>query len=450
MTNQKLLSKSNNNHPQLKQNLTLFDMTMIATGSVIGSGIFLTPAMIAKALPSPMWILFVWIVGGLLALTGALTFAELGAMMPKAGGVYVYLSETYGKLFGFLYGWVYFLVVNTGGIAALAIAFATYFGYFVPLNPFGLKLVAIGGIIILTFINVRGVKTGAIFSDLFTVLKLAGIFGLIAVGVGWGSGESSDFAAPLVDLPTGLGGALAIAMVGVFWSCGGWQHATFAAGEAKNPRRTIPFGMIIGAAIVTIVYVLTNIAYLFLLSPSEIAASPHVAADAVEKVVGPIGGSLIALAIFISTFGTAGIYTLTAPRIYFAMAKDKIFFRKIAEVHPRFHTPALSIIVQSTWAIFLIFFWGTFEDLISYVVFTDAIFFALAAFAVIILRKRLPKSPRSYKTFGYPITPIFFIAVNVWFVFNTLIEKPAQSLAGLGFLLLGIPVYYFWKIREKI
>ena len=448
MTNQKPFSNSNENLPRLRQKLTLFDMTMIATGSVIGSGIFLTPATIARALPSPMWILLVWIVGGLLALTGALTFAELGAMMPKAGGVYVYLSETYGKLFGFLYGWVYFLVVNTGGIAALAVAFATYFGYFIPLNPFGLKIVAITGIIVLTLINVRGVKTGAIFSDLFTVLKLAGIFGLIAVGIGWGSGETSDFSAPLVDLPTGLGGALAIAMVGVFWSCGGWQHATFAAGEAKNPRLTIPFGMIIGASIVTIVYLLTNIAYLFLLSPLEIAASPHVAADAVEKVVGPIGGSLIALAIFISTFGTAGIYTLTAPRIYFAMARDKIFFRNISEVHPRFHTPALSIIVQSTWAIFLIFFWGTFEDLISYVVFTDAIFFALAAFGVIILRRRLRQSPRPYKTFGYPITSLFFIAVNVWFVLNTLVEKPAQSLAGLGFLLLGIPVYYFWKTRE--
>ncbi len=435
---------------QLKQNLTLFDITMIATGSVIGSGIFLTPSIIAKALPSPMWILLVWIAGGIMALTGALTFAELGAMMPKAGGVYVYLTETFGKLVGFLYGWAYFLVVNTGGVAALAVAFATYFGYFVPLNPASLKVVAIVGIIFLTILNVRGVKAGAIFSDLFTVLKLVGIVGLIIIGLGWGSSRSSDFTAPLGDLSHGLGSALAIAMVGVIWSCGGWQHATFTAGEAKNPKRTVPFGMIIGAIIVTVIYVLTNIAYMFLLSPNEMAASPHVAADAVEKILGPIGGSLIALAIFISTFGTAGIYTLTAPRIYFAMARDKVFFRKIAEVHSRFHTPAFSIIFQSLWAIVLILFWGTFENLISYVVFTDAIFFALTALAVIILRKRSPSADRPYRTFGYPITTFIFIAIMVWLVFNTLLEKLAESLAGIGFLLLGIPVYYLWKSKNAI
>lgn len=430
---------------QLKQRLTLFDLTMIATGSVIGSGIFLTPTIIAKALPSPTWILFVWIVGGVMALTGALTFAELGSMMPKAGGIYVYLSETYGKLVGFLFGWAYFWVVNTGGVAALSVAFATYFGYFIPLSSTGLKIVAISGVIFLTLLNVRGVKTGAVFSDLFTVLKLAGIMGLIVIGIGWGSSGSSDFSAPLDVHPQGLGNALAIAMVGVIWSCGGWQHATFTAAEAKNPRKTVPYGMIIAAIIVTVIYLLTNIAYLLLLSPEEIAASPHVAADAVEAVIGPIGGSLIALAIFISTFGTAGIYTLTAPRIYFAMARDKIFFNKIAAVHPRYQTPAYSIICQSSWAIVLILFWGTFENLISYVVFTDAIFFALTALAVIILRRRIPQAHRPYRAFGYPITPIIFIVIEVWLVINTLVTRPTESLAGLGFLLLGVPIYYLWQ-----
>jgi APA family basic amino acid/polyamine antiporter len=433
---------------QLKQSLTLFDMTMIATGSVIGSGIFLTPTIIAKALPAPSWILLVWVVGGVMALTGALTFAELGSMMPNAGGIYVYLSETYGKLFGFLFGWAYFLVVNTGGVAALSVAFATYFGYFIPLSSIGLKIVAISGVIFLTVLNVRGVKTGAVFSDLFTVLKLAGIMGLIVIGIGWGSRGTSDFSAPLGVLPRGLGSALAIAMVGVIWSCGGWQHATFTAAEAKNPRKTVPYGMIIAAIIVTVIYLLTNIAYLLLLSPEEIATSPHVAADAVEAVIGPIGGSLIALAIFISTFGTAGIYTLTAPRIYFAMAQDKIFFKKIAEVHPRFQTPAYSIVCQSSWAIVLILFWGTFENLISYVVFTDAIFFALTGLAVIILRTRIPNAKRPYRTWGYPITPIIFISIEVWLVVNTLINKPAESLAGLGFLLLGVPIFYLWKSKN--
>lgn len=433
---------------QLKQKLTLFDLTMIAIGSVIGSGIFLTPSLIANALPSPMWILLVWVLGGLMALSGALTFAELGAMMPRAGGVYVYLTEAYGGLFGFLFGWVYFLVVNTGAIAALGIAFATYFGYFVPLSADGIKIVAIVGLAFLTIVNVRGVKAGAIFSDLFTVLKIAGIVGLVIIGLGWGSSNTTDFSATLGDLPTGLGGALALAMVGVIWSCGGWQHATFTAGEAKNAKRSVPLAMIIGAVVITLIYVLTNVAYMFLLSPSQIAASPRVASDAVEVILGPVGGSLIALAIFISTFGTAGIYTLTAPRIYYAMANDGIFFRKVAEIHPKFHTPAFAIIFQSFWAIVLILFWGTFENLIYYVVFTDAIFFTLTAASVFIFRKRSPNAERPHKTLGYPFTPLFFIAIEVWFVLNTLVQKPAQSWAGIGLILLGVPVYYLGKIKK--
>ncbi|MBC8182753.1 amino acid permease [candidate division KSB1 bacterium] len=434
--------------PQLKKNLTLFDLSMIAIGSVIGSGIFLTPSLIANSLPSPMWILFVWILGGVLALTGALTYAELSSMMPEAGGIYVFLSKTFGGLFGFLFGWVYFFVVNTGAIAALSIVFSTYLGYFIPMTPTQIKLAAIAGIAILTLINVRGVKSGAIFSDLFTVLKIFGILGIILIGFGFGSGNTTNFSAPLGQLPTGLSGALAVAMVGVIWSCGGWQHTTFTAAEAKNPKRDVPFAMIIGAVTITVIYLLTNIAYLFLLSPAEIAGSSHVAAEAVEKVLGPIGGSLIALAIFISTFGTAGIYTLSAPRIYFAMAKDKVFFHKAAEIHPKYGTPAYAIIFQSTWAIILILFWGTFENLISYVVFTDAIFFGLAATAIFVLRKRIPDAKRPYKTLGYPVTPIIFIAIEVWFVVTIVSEKPLQSLAGLGFMFLGVPVYYFWKKKS--
>ncbi len=433
---------------QLKKNLTLFDLTMIAIGSVIGSGIFLTPSMIASALPSPLWILFVWVVGGVLALTGALTYAELSAMMPDAGGIYVYLTKTFGRLFGFLYGWIYFLVVNTGGIAAISIAFATYFAYFVQLNPAMVKIVAIAGIIFLTFINVWGVKQGAIFSDLFTVLKIIGMAALIVIGLGFGDSETSDFSKPLSNLPSGFAGSLAVAMVGVIFSCGGWQHATFTAGEAKNPRRDVPLAMIIGAVTITAIYLLTNIAYLFLLSPAQIAGSSRVAAAAIEKVLGPAGASLIALAIFISTFGTAGIYTLTAPRIYFAMAKDKIFFSQVAELHPQYRTPATAIFFQSTWAILLILFWGTFENLIAYVVFVDAIFFALAAAAVLVLRKKMPQAKRPYKTLGYPLTPIIFILIELWFVTTVVSEKPVQSLAGLGFMLLGVPVYYFWKKKS--
>ncbi len=435
--------------PELKRELTGFDLTMVAIGGTIGAGIFGTPAAIANALPAAPWILLVWFVGGVMAICGALTFAELGAMMPRAGGVYVYLTEAFGGLVGFLYGWAYFLVVNTGGLAAICVLFATYFGYFVELGPAGLKLVAIAGIIFLTIVNVLGVKAGGIFSDVFTVLKLFGIAFVILVGLVWGSSSVTDFTSPL---PPGFGSvpsAFAVALIGAIFSYGGWQHATFLAGEAKDPKRTLPTAMILGAGSVMGIYLLANVAYLFLLTPSQIGGSPRVAADAIGTVLGARGATIIALVIFVSTFGTAGIYTLTAPRIYYAMAKDDAFFRKVAEVHPKYRTPAFAIIFQSVWVIVLILFWGTFENLISYVVFTDGIFFALAAATLFIFRARQPDAPRPYRTLGYPLTPLLFIAIEIWFVANLLISRPAQAWAGLLMLGLGVPVYYYWKGRAR-
>lgn len=433
---------------QLRQSLTLFDMTMIAIGGTIGSGIFLTPSLVAASVPSPPLMLAVWVVGGLMALAGALSFAELAALMPRAGGEYAYLSEAYGSLVGFLFGWAYFVVVNAGGLGALSVAFATYLGYFVPLGPAATKAVAIGGLLALTAVNVVGVKAGAIFSDVFTVLKIAGILGLVAVGLTMGSSATTDFTTAL-PIPGGAGAALAAAMIGVLWSYGGWQHSTYASAEVKNARRTLPLAMTIAAAAVTLIYLSANVAYMFVLTPSEIAASPRVAADAMSRALGPIGGTLISLAIFISTFGVVGIYTLTAPRIYFAMANDGMFFRRVAEVHPRFQTPAFSIVMQSLWAAVLILFWGTFESLISYVVFTDWIFFALAGAAVFVFRRRMPDVPRLAPVPLYPLTPAFFVAVSTWFVVMTLVQRPAQAWAGLAFLALGVPVYYYWKRRQR-
>jgi APA family basic amino acid/polyamine antiporter len=432
---------------ELRRELNTFDLTMIAVGSTIGSGIFLTPSSIANALPSPAWIFAVWLVGGVMALSGALTFAELGAMMPRAGGVYAFLNEAYGGLAGFLYGWAYFLVVNTGGIAALAIAFATYLGFFIPLSPQGVKIAGTAGILIVTAINVRGVRAGGVFSDIFTVLKLLAIVGLVVIGFGWGSARTTDFASPLAISGGGVWKALAVAMVGVLWSYGGWQHATFTAAEAKNPSRSIPRALIIAAAIVTVVYLLTMAAYMFLLTPARMGASDRLATDAVGSVLGPVGAAAIALAICVSTFGTTGIYTLTAPRIYYAMASDGVFFRKVAGLHPRYGTPMFAILLQSAWAVVLILFWGTFENLISYVVFTDWIFFGLAAASVFIFRRRLPEAARPYRTTGYPFTPLVFVLLSAWFVLNTFIEKPAQAWAGLAFLALGVPVYHLWRRR---
>lgn len=432
----------------LKRQLSLFDLSMLSIGAMIGSGIFLTPSSIYQALPSPAWVLAIWIFVGLTGLAGALTYAELGGMMPGAGGIYVYLSQAYGGLFGFLYGWIYLTVVNSGSLAALSLAFARYLSYLIPLSPTGVIIVAVAGLILLTAINVRGVRAGALFSDLFTVLKIIGIGGLIITGFFFGKQTITLSADPGVSGGE-LTGALAMAMLGVMWAYGGWHHTSFVSGEARNPRRDVPKAMIIGAAAVTLIYVLTNLAYLFLLTPGQIAGSGRVAADAVQQALGPIGGALIALAIFISTFGTSGIYTLAAPRIYFAMANDGLFFKKIAHIHPRYQTPAAAIILQNTWAIILILFWGTFESLISYVVFTDAIFYALTAAAVFVFRKRRPNDQRPIRTFGYPFTPLLFIGMYTFFVVISISRKPLESLAGFCFVLLGVPIYYFWKRKKS-
>ena len=434
---------------EFKRSLTLFDMTMIAIGGSIGSGIFLTPATIAHDVVSPWLILAVWVLGGLITLTGALTFSEAAALVPGAGGQYAFLRQAFGGLVAFLFGWAYFLVVNAGGLGALSVAFATYLGYFVPLGPVGTKVAAITGLLMLTGINVVGVKAGAIFSDVFTGLKLAGIAGLVAVGLFMGSAHTTDFTPVVGALPGGLWSTLALGMVGVLWSYGGWQHATYASAEVKDPQRTLPRAMILGTVAVTVIYLAANVGYMFLLSPTRMAVSPRVAADAVATVLGPIGGSLISITIFISTFGVVGIYTLTAPRIYYAMAADGLFFKRVAEIHPRFQTPAFSIVAQSLWAVVLILFWGTFDKLISYVVFTDWIFFALGGASVIVLRHTMPNAPRPYRVPGYPFVPLFFVLTSVWFVAMTLIEKPEQAWAGLLFLGLGVPVYFYWKRKSS-
>jgi len=432
---------------EFKRSLTLVDMTMIAIGGSIGSGIFMTPATIAADVGSPWMIIGIWVLGGLITLTGALTFSEAAALVPGAGGQYAFLRKAFGGLTGFLFGWVYFFVVNAGGLGALSIAFATYLGQFVTLGPIGIKVAAITGLLLLTGINVVGVKAGAIFSDVFTGLKLVGIVGLIAVGLVFGSPQTTDFTWAIGAMPHGLGQSLALGRVGVLWSYGGWQHATYASAEVKDPQKTVPRAMIIGACAVTAIYLATNISYMFLLTPAQMGSSPRVAADAIGTVLGPIGSKLISVAIFISTFGVVGIYTLTAPRIYYAMAADGVFFAKVAEIHPRYHTPAFSIIAGSLWAVVLILFWGTFDKLISYVVFTDWIFFALGGASVIVLRSTMPKAVRPYRVPGYPLVPLFFVGTSTWFVVTTLVEKPEQAWAGLFVLGIGVPVYYYWKRR---
>ena len=432
---------------KLRKELTLYGLTMVAIGSCIGSGIFLTPSQIAGHPPSPWLILLAWGVGGIVTLTGALTFAELGAMFPEAGGVYVYLKEAYGDMFGYLYGWAYLLVICSGAIAALSIAFAYYLDFLIPLGNTGIKVVAVSAILSVTIINVLRAKAGEFFSNIFTGLKLVGIAGVIIIGFLLGNAglvkSQTVEAVPSGNFIVAFG----LGLIGVLWSYGGWQHASFVAGEAKNAQRTVPRAMIVGALVVALVYLLTNLAYLFLMPVDKIIKSESLAADAVRTVI-PFGGVLIAVVIAVSVIGTAGIYTLSSPRIYYAMADDGIFFKKLAWVHPRFRTPVNAIVTQSAWAIILLLFWGTFEDVITYVVFIDWMFFALTAFSVYLFRKTRKDIVRPYRTLGYPITPAIFIFISTFFVVNTLIEKPKHAWAGLIFMAIGVIFFIYFK-RKK-
>ena len=433
---------------ELKKELSLYGLTMVAIGSCIGSGIFLTPSQIAGHLPAPLLILLVWAVGGIITLTGALTFAELGAMFPQAGGVYVYLKEAYGGLFGFLYGWVYLVVITSGANAALSIACATYLAFVFPMSQTGITLTAVCALVVVTLINILRVKAAEVFANVFTGLKLLGICAVIAIGLFFGRADVSVFSTGGSTAAGGLFSAFGLALIGVLWSYGGWQHASFVAGEARDARRMIPRAMVIGAAVVAVVYLLTNLAYLYLLPVPEIASSPSVAADAVSTVI-PFGGMLIALMIAVSTFGTLGIYTLSAPRIYYAMAKDGLFFKKLAYVHPRFRTPVNAILVQSAWAVVLLLFWGTFEDLITYVVFTDWVFFGLTAMGIFIFRRTRKDLPRPYRTIGYPVTPLIFVAITFLFVVNALIAKPLHAWAGLILIVVALPIYAGFRRRAR-
>lgn len=434
---------------KLAKELTLYGLIMVAIGSCIGSGIFVTPSQIAGLIPSSGLILLVWALGGLIALTGALTFGELGSLFPKAGGIYVFLKEAYGGWLGFLYGWAYLVIITSGSIAVLSLAFSHYLSFFIPMDNTWRTITSIITIALLTTLNVFRAKFGEIFSNIFTGLKLIGILIIICAGFFLGSSNFSfrDFGltAPSASGLSGFG----VALTGVLFSYGGWQHASFLAGETKNPSRNVPIAMITGAAVVTLMYLLVNTSYMLLLPVNNIITSEKIAAEAVSTVI-PSGGLLVAGLIAISTFGTIGIYTLSTPRIYYAMAEDGLFFRSIAKIHPVFRTPVNAIIVQSVWSVVLLLFWGTLENLITYTVSVEWIFFTLAAIGIFIFRKKLKNTERPYKTFGYPATPLIFIVINTWFVINIMINKPLHMLIGCCFLILGIPLYLYFKKRNPV
>ena len=428
--------------PQLQRRLTLFGLTLIAVGSCIGAGIFITPFEIARAVPHGGYILIAWTLGGGIALTGALTFAELGGMFPKAGGVYVFLREAYGPLAGFLYGWATLLIINTGSLAALGITFAEYFTFFVPLSQVGKVLLAAAVILGLTLWNIRGVATSQTLSNIFTGLKLAAILGIVWVAfMFYSPGRGTQTFGLAQEVPANLPTALLTALIGVLWAFGGWHHASYLAGEAIHPQRTVPRAMFLGALIVTVTYLLVNLSYLLLLTPEQVAASPTVAGDAVGTVVAG-GGRWVAAAIGISVFGTMVIYTMSAPRIYFAMARDGVFFPEMAALHKQYRTPAIAMLIQACWAIILLLFWGTVQRLFTYVTLVDIAFMALAGAAVFRFRRRRPDLERPYRVWGYPVIPAIFVFVSAAFVLNTVVFRPVEAVAGVIVLVVGVALYF--------
>jgi APA family basic amino acid/polyamine antiporter len=434
--------------PQLVRGLGLKEAITVLMGSIIGSGIFLAPRAIAQAIPSPGIILLVWVVSGVLTLFGALAYAELGAMMPRSGGQYVYLREAFGPLWGFLFGWTLFLVIQTGSIAAVAVAFAEYSGYFVPLSPGLMKVVAILCILLLTAVNYVGVRRGGWIQNIFTTLKIGAIVALVVWGFGARGGSWANFQPFWGGVNhEGLLRAFGVAMVAALWSYDGWNNVGFVAEEIKNPQRNLPIALAFGTLGVILIYLSANLVYMYTLSVGQIAQSQLVAADVAKRLIGPVGGLVISAAVLVSTFGTVNGFILAGPRVYYAMAKDRLFFERIGEIHGRFHTPAFSIVLQGVWAA-LLTLTGKFEQLFTYVIFASWLYYAMAVSAVIVLRRKYPSAPRPYKTWGYPIVPVLFVAIALWFVYNTLTSDPRDSLMGLALVLLGLPAYFYWRRKN--
>lgn len=433
---------------ELTRTLRQGDLVLVVIGTVIGSGIWLVPGTVLRnTAGDPGVALLVWLAGGICSLLGALTFAELGALHPDAGGTYTYVREAFGRFPAFLLGWALFLAINTGSTATLAVAFATYAGELVSLGPVGRKVLPVLMILAVSAVNIRGVRQAATVQNWSTAVKVAAILAIAIAGIALGSGGTATtdraFSTPLSP---GLLSGAGVALLGVLWAYEGWINVTNSAGEALDPQRTFARGIIIGTAALVALYLLANIGYLAALGPDGVAGSQRVAADTVRELFGPVPAKFVSAAVLVSVFSAANGLALTGPRMYFAMARDGVFFRALGDVHPRFGTPAVAIAVGGAWAA-LLTLWGSFEQLLTYVVFASWLFAALAAASVFVLRRRHPDAPRPFRVPGYPLTPAVFILAAVAIVANTVVARPVQAFAGIGIVLLGTPAYLFWRRR---
>src|SRR4051794_12219171 len=452
--------------PTLVRGLGLLDSVLLLVSGVIGSSIFLTAKDIAGPLPHPVLFLLVWVLGALISLCACFAFAELGSMFPDSGGQYIYLREAYGDLIAFLYGWMLFAVANGGTIAALSVASASYIGQVVPFvsqqhviftvagivftraHLFGLLLIAV-----LTYVNVVGLRWGALLQNVSTATKFTAMAAFVILGFAIGKGSWSHFKPEGVSLTMGLGpmqlvSALGVGLIAVFWAYDGWVYITWVSGEVKNPRRNVPLAMLLGVLVIAVIYIAMNLTYIYALPLKQIAAYETIAHASAAALFSPRAAAWLSLMIAVSCFSAAATCTLSGARVYLAMAQDGVFFKRMAVIHPKWRTPVFSLIGQGLWAAALTLS-GRYDQLYTYVIYGMVLSYTLTVIGMFLLRWKRPDIPRPYRCTGYPWLPAIYVAIGTAWTLNTIITRPTEAFWGTFIVLVGIPWYLYWKRSNR-
>jgi len=452
----------------LVRGLSLLDSVLLLAGGIIGSSIFLTAKDIAAPLPHPILFMLVWVMGALISMCAAFAFAELGSMFPDSGGQYVYLREAFGDLVAFLYGWMLFAVANGGTIAALSVASAAYLSAIFPaiseqhvvFTAAGITLTrthvaGLISIVFVTWMNVIGLRKGAILQNIATWAKFVamGAFVILGLAIGKGSWGNFRWQGGQAGLAMGLSmsqliSALGIGLIAVFWAYDGWVYITWVAGEVKEPRRNVPRAMVLGIIVVAVVYLAMNMTYIYAMPLAEVAKHETIAAAAAEAMFSPRAANWLSVVIALACFGAMASCTLSGARVYYAMARDGVFFERMAEVHPKWRTPAFSLIGQAVWACLLTVS-GRYDQLYTYVIYGMVLSYTLTVIGMFVLRWKRPEIPRPYRCTGYPWLPAIYVLLGTWWTINTIVERPKEALAGTIIVLVGVPGYMYWKRQSR-
>ncbi len=452
----------------LVRGLSLLDSVLLLAGGIIGSSIFLTAKDIAVPLPHPMLFMLVWVMGALISMCAAFAFAELGSMFPDSGGQYIYLREAFGDLVAFLYGWMLFAVANGGTIAALSVASAAYLSAIFPaiseqhvvLTAAGITLTrthvaGLVSIVFVTWMNVIGLRKGAMLQNIATWAKFVAMGAFVILGLAIGKGSWGNFAwhGEHAGLTMGLStsqliSALGVGLIAVFWAYDGWVYITWVAGEVKDPRRNVPRAMVLGIIVVAVVYLAMNMMYIYAMPLREVAKHETIAAAAAEAMFSPRAANWLSVVIALACFGAMASCTLSGARVYYAMARDGVFFQRMAQVHPKWRTPAFSLIGQAIWACLLTVS-GRYDQLYTYVIYGMVLSYTLTVIGMFVLRWKRPEIPRPYRCTGYPWLPAIYVLLGTWWTINTIVERPKEALAGTMIVLLGVPGYLYWKRQSR-